>query len=215
MENNEKIISTLKPLVAQMARELVVVMKEKHGIDLEITSGYRSPAQQDAIYAQGRTTPGAIVTQAKGGQSFHNFGVAFDCVPLIGGKPEWSSAYTTTALEASIIGLEHGDRGYVDLPHFECRLGYSLEDFQDGKVDWSKYEVLQNNQNKHMDTTPTTPKTVIVKKIMVTFDVVQEGTVLTADNTEPLTVTPELIAALKLEDATLVEGGYNVEVVAA
>lgn len=139
MDSNEQKIEMLLPLVQRMARQLVAVMKTKHGVDILITSTYRSSADQDAIYAQGRTKPGPIVTQAKGGQSFHNFKVAFDCVPLIGGKPNWNSPYTVTAAEAAIIGLEHGDRGYVDLPHFQCRLGYSLEDFQKGRVDLSKF----------------------------------------------------------------------------
>lgn len=139
MDSNEQKIETLLPLVQTMCRQLITAMKEKHGIDLLITSCYRSPAEQDIIYAQGRTTPGPIVTQAKGGFSFHNWKVAFDCVPLIGGKPNWTSPYTVTAQEAAIIGLEHGDRGYTDLPHFQCRLGHSLEDFQQGKVDYSKY----------------------------------------------------------------------------
>jgi peptidoglycan L-alanyl-D-glutamate endopeptidase CwlK len=45
-----------------------------------LTNTYRSPAEQDALYAQGRTAPGRIVTNARGGQSQHNF-------TLPGGKP--------------------------------------------------------------------------------------------------------------------------------
>lgn len=139
MNSNEQKIETLLPLVQRMARQLIKIMKDKHGVDILITSGYRDPAEQDAIYAQGRTKPGEIVTQAKGGFSLHNYKVAFDCVPLINGKPYWQSHYDITTAEAAIIGLEHGDRGYKDLPHFQCRLGYSLEDFQSGKVDLSKF----------------------------------------------------------------------------
>ncbi len=138
MSNQDK-IATLKPLVGRMAQSLIDAMKKKHGVDILITCGYRSPVEQDRLYAQGRTTPGNIVTNAKGGQSLHQFGVAFDCVPLIAGKPNWNSPYTITAQEAALIGLEHGDRGYTDLPHFQYRDGYSLEDFQSGKVDWSKF----------------------------------------------------------------------------
>nr|WP_295770097.1 M15 family metallopeptidase [Rhodoferax sp.] len=38
----------------------------------------RSCAEQDALYAQGRTAPGNKVTNAKSGDSNHNFGIAFD-----------------------------------------------------------------------------------------------------------------------------------------
>lgn len=43
-----------------------------------ITCGYRSKAEQDALYAQGRTKPGNVITNAKGGFSQHNWGIAFD-----------------------------------------------------------------------------------------------------------------------------------------
>ena len=59
------------------------------GIDLLVTSTYRDNESQDALYAQGRTQPGKIVTKAKAGQSFHNYRCAVDVVPLINGKPVW------------------------------------------------------------------------------------------------------------------------------
>lgn len=43
-----------------------------------VTEGYRSGARQDQLYAQGRTRPGEIVTNAKAGQSAHNYGLAVD-----------------------------------------------------------------------------------------------------------------------------------------
>lgn len=59
------------------------------GLDMLIYCTYRSPAEQDALYAQGRTAPGHIVTNAQGGQSAHNYRLAFDGCPLLGGKPLW------------------------------------------------------------------------------------------------------------------------------
>ena len=50
----------------------------------------RSMAEQDRLYAIGRTKPGKRVTNAKAGQSAHNFGLALDFVPMVGGKPQWS-----------------------------------------------------------------------------------------------------------------------------
>src|SRR5690242_8742453 len=49
------------------------------GMSMRVTSSLRSIEEQAKIYAQGRTTPGPIVTQAKPGSSFHNYGVAADC----------------------------------------------------------------------------------------------------------------------------------------
>lgn len=45
---------------------------------IRVVQGLRTIEEQDALYAQGRTKPGKIVTKAKGGASFHNYGLAFD-----------------------------------------------------------------------------------------------------------------------------------------
>lgn len=45
---------------------------------IRVVQGLRTFAEQNALYAQGRTKPGPIVTKAKGGQSLHNYGVAID-----------------------------------------------------------------------------------------------------------------------------------------
>ena len=58
-------------------------------IKLRITDGYRSIQEQNTLYAQGRTTPGNIVTHARGGQSLHNYGNAFDVVQMRNGIPIW------------------------------------------------------------------------------------------------------------------------------
>ncbi len=50
------------------------------GADFRITEGYRSPERQNELYAQGRTKPGPIVTNARGGQSKHQTGRAIDIV---------------------------------------------------------------------------------------------------------------------------------------
>jgi peptidoglycan L-alanyl-D-glutamate endopeptidase CwlK len=52
-------------------------------IAVRIVQGLRTIAEQDALYAQGRTTPGAIVTKARGGSSYHNYGLAIDFAILI------------------------------------------------------------------------------------------------------------------------------------
>jgi peptidoglycan L-alanyl-D-glutamate endopeptidase CwlK len=59
-------------------------------IDLLVTCTLRTIQDQAVLFAQGRTTPGPIVTNAKPGQSAHNYGLALDVVPLIHGKPDWS-----------------------------------------------------------------------------------------------------------------------------
>ena len=74
---NSRSLSDLNPKVAAMCSEFINRCKAE-GIDVLITSTYRDAESQNALYAQGRTTPGKKVTNAKGGQSFHNWKVAFD-----------------------------------------------------------------------------------------------------------------------------------------
>ena len=49
-------------------------------IRIRIVQGLRTIEEQNELYAQGRTRPGSIVTNAKGGSSYHNYGLAFDFV---------------------------------------------------------------------------------------------------------------------------------------
>lgn len=53
------------------------------------TSGYRSIEHQNVLYQQGRGTKGNIVTNAKGGESAHNYGCATDWTVLKDGKKIW------------------------------------------------------------------------------------------------------------------------------
>lgn len=127
----------LLPLVKRKQAQLVSLAAQ-NGFPIRVVSGYRSHAEQDALYAQGRTKPGPIVTNAKGGQSFHNFGVAFDVCFI--SKTPYEGPWGKLGKLGESIGLEHGDRGFTDLPHFQLRFGHSLQDFQNKKVDISKYK---------------------------------------------------------------------------
>jgi peptidoglycan LD-endopeptidase CwlK len=69
---NLKFAARVRALLAQL---------ESEGIPVLVTQGLRTWAQQDALYAKGRTTPGPIVTRARGGHSQHNFGLAVDVAP--------------------------------------------------------------------------------------------------------------------------------------
>jgi len=104
------------------------------GLDILVTCTYRSCDEQDALYAQGRTAPGKIVTRASAGQSDHNFtldGVpaskAFDIVPLRHGVPVWNSSAAEWATVGKVwtsfydIRLGWGGRKgspFPDMPHF-------------------------------------------------------------------------------------------------
>lgn len=120
---SEKAIATLLPEVQPYARALVHKAAAA-GITIKVVDGTRTYAEQDALYAQGRSTPGAIVTRARGGESNHNFGIAFDVGVFEGGRylddsPKYK-AVGTLGLE---LGLEWGGnwKSIVDQPHFQLR----------------------------------------------------------------------------------------------
>jgi hypothetical protein len=75
-------IDTLKPDFAARVFEWYNVMTEA-GYNPYIYCGLRSEAEQNELYKIGRDLPGNKVTNARAGQSFHNYGRAFDWVPLI------------------------------------------------------------------------------------------------------------------------------------
>src|SRR3712207_6669181 len=65
---SEKVIATLQPQVRPYARALVQKAAAL-GINIKVISGLRTYAEQNALYAQGRTKSGRIVTNARGGYS--------------------------------------------------------------------------------------------------------------------------------------------------
>lgn len=125
---SEKTIATLLPDVQPIARALVQ-KAQGIGITIKIISGLRTFAEQDALYAQGRTTDGHIVTNARGGYSNHNFGIAFDVGVFEGSKylPE-SSKYSAVGALGVDLGLEWGGnwKTIVDQPHFQLRPNWAV-----------------------------------------------------------------------------------------
>ncbi len=129
-------LDDLLPVVKKKTEAFLAACKAK-GIDILIYSTYRDNESQDWIYAQGRTRPGKIVSNAKGGQSVHNYRCAFDFAPLKNGKPDWSDGalFAKVGVIAESVGLEWGGRwkSFPDLPHCQFLGGLSLADLQSGK----------------------------------------------------------------------------------
>lgn len=138
---NSRDLNDLLPHI-QLAAEKLVETCAAAGIKLLVTSTYRNHAEQARLYAQGRTTPGKIVTKARPGYSAHNFRRAFDVVPLRDGKPWWSAPFAVWAKMGVIgesLGLEWGGRwkGFIDLPHFQDLDGKTLADYRKSKQEVS------------------------------------------------------------------------------
>jgi len=100
----------------------------KAGIKVKLTCGYRSTEEQNRLHALGRTQPGRIVTNARGGYSWHNFGLAADYAFVIGGQLTWSGPWKVFGRIARECGLEWGGdwKKFPDRPHVQWRNGRSL-----------------------------------------------------------------------------------------
>src|SRR5688500_7735388 len=121
--SSEKRLQQLHPAVASAVRGVIADLAAK-GIVVEVVQGLRTFAEQDDLYAKGRTKPGAIVTQARGGQSNHNYGLAADLCPFTAQQPDWDAPMGTWAAigaSAAAHGLEWGGqwKKFLDKPHVQ------------------------------------------------------------------------------------------------
>ena len=102
-------------------------------VKIIVIQGLRSFAESNALYAQGRTSPGPIVTKAAAGQSYHNYGLAFDFQMITNGKeddvvgPNWMKVVKIME-SAGMTWGGHFPDGFHDDPHFEQRFGYNWRD---------------------------------------------------------------------------------------
>lgn len=115
-------IAQVHPELATRVRIVIDNLAAK-GHTVEIVQGLRTYAEQNALYAQGRTRKGPIVTNAKGGSSNHNFGLAVDLCPFVNGKPDWNATavFNVIGAEGKRAGLNWGGdfKSLKDLPHLE------------------------------------------------------------------------------------------------
>jgi len=125
-------IKRLDSRVQQPATNFVNNTESQAGVQLRVTTGYRSIEEQNRLYNQGRTTPGNVVTNARGGQSYHNYGRAIDVVIMEDGQPNWQKRIDDNVAN---IGAQQGfswggnwSGGFQDYPHFEMPLGQKIRD---------------------------------------------------------------------------------------
>ncbi|MDQ3287542.1 MAG: M15 family metallopeptidase [Pseudomonadota bacterium] len=126
---SEREIATLLLVVQPYARALYFKARG-NGITVNVISGMRTFQEQDALYARGRTRPGPIVTNARGGQSVHNFGLAFDIGVFEGNRYVTDSPkYEAIGALGLELGLEWGGnwKSMIDRPHFQFRPPWAAE----------------------------------------------------------------------------------------
>lgn len=133
---SEGIIYTLVPKAQDAARQFMNTARQFPAI-VKLLSGTRTYAEQNALYAQGRTKSGRVVTNARGGQSNHNFGVAFDVGIFNNGaynegrnaKEDKQYSDLAALIKQKLPGVLAwgGDwRTIVDKPHYELPTGKTV-----------------------------------------------------------------------------------------
>ncbi len=127
-------LNTLHPKFRPSAREAWAEAQAAmpDNVQIIITQGYRTFEESDDLYAQGRTKPGPIVTNASAGKSIHNYGLAFDFSMITNGKTDW--VVGPIWMKVVEIMKKHGMKWggdfktIVDRPHFENSYGYTYKE---------------------------------------------------------------------------------------
>ena len=120
-------VQTLDADLKVKATNFINAVEQELGIKLRITQALRTFAEQNALYAKGRTVPGSIVTNAKGGDSYHNYGLAFDVAIVENGVVSYNITPEIAAIGVR-YGLEWGGNwtSFKDNPHFQDTKGQSI-----------------------------------------------------------------------------------------
>jgi peptidoglycan L-alanyl-D-glutamate endopeptidase CwlK len=134
-------IELLHPKIKEEAKALYQEISESlsNGVICRFSHTFRSIEEQNALYSKGRSIKGQVVTNAKGGQSFHNFGLAVDIVLIVEGKATWERGQDfdhdgqADFMEVVKIFKKYGwfwggdFRTFKDYPHFEKTFGFTTK----------------------------------------------------------------------------------------
>ena len=138
-------IEDLHPLIQPKAYLLIKMAKEEANLDITIYRTRVTWEEQDVIYAQGRTKPGVVVTNARGGESYHNYSLALDFAILKPGSSiiDWSGKcdvdgdqepdYQEVGKLGEDIGFEWGARFTSmkgDLGHLQMSFGLTIRELR-------------------------------------------------------------------------------------
>ena len=141
---NKKALAKFEPFLVEVEK----VMEAK-GVTVEVISGLRSWAAQSALFAQGRTKPGRIVTKARPGSSWHNYGLAIDLGLFMNGNyidetmPKVADGlYAEIGKIAATHGIEWAGnwKSFKETPHFQVTFGKTLAELR-AKMPAVNYDV--------------------------------------------------------------------------
>ncbi|MCP3029083.1 M15 family metallopeptidase [Halobacillus sp. A5] len=145
VDEENKLPDELHPTVEDKKNQLIEEAADE-GIDVVITDEVRSIEEQDEIYERGRSREGDIVTNAEGGESYHNYGLAVDfALRTEEGNLSWNTErdgnqngqadWEEAAEIAKSLGFEWGGdwESFRDYPHLQMDFGLSVRELQNGK----------------------------------------------------------------------------------
>lgn len=151
-------IKKLHPAIRNEVLEITIACYNRN-VPIRVVQGLRTIAEQDALYAQGRTAPGKIVTKAQGGDSWHNYGLSIDfCLLRQGNQISWNREedfdddgqkdwHEVVDLFLS-KGFEWGGNwtSFPDYPHFQKTLGLTIRKAKElnaaKKIDSNGYIII-------------------------------------------------------------------------
>lgn len=139
--DERRIVQSLHPELRSTAKKFLNTLQQNN-IGYEVISGFRTFPEQAELYKQGRSIPGNIVTRAKAGESYHNYGLAIDVIP-----EDWNNVHRIANIAES-FGFEWGGDwdDFKDYPHFQKRFGYHWSDLLEkrntGNVNYNGYVKL-------------------------------------------------------------------------
>jgi peptidoglycan L-alanyl-D-glutamate endopeptidase CwlK len=134
---SEAAIMTLLPKAQELARESLNVIRHS-GIDARIISGTRSYSEQDTLFRKGRYgDAGQVVTNARGGQSNHNFGIAWD-IGIFDAKGKYLADSPSYRKAGQVVltkmrsSVEWGGewKSFPDVSHYQLRTGSALAEIR-------------------------------------------------------------------------------------
>lgn len=167
-------IGNVHHVVEESALEMIKRAYDE-GINVQLSDGLRTNAQQQALYDQGRTKPGKIVTNARPGTSYHNYGLAIDffLVSQDGTQSIWvvNKDWRRVAQIGKSLGFEWGGdwKGFQDNPHLQMTGSLSIKNLQAGK---------RPNLKVNFGSSPVKPKPVKRRTLYVTKPVMNGADVL-------------------------------------
>lgn len=121
---SEARLGEVHPKLSELLHRMAEMLKLEN-IDIHITQALRTWVDQDLLYEQGRSRSGEVVTNAKGGESYHNFGLAVDVCPFSPiGEPMWDiklPCWRRIIEVGESLGLLSGSKfvHIPDWPHFQ------------------------------------------------------------------------------------------------